>query len=168
MIQRVVRDIQKICTRHHESVLEPGSVLTGIMQSECRLCVFKGALNTVDGPKTTLCTGHKHSPRAETPPPRCHPRKKRSSVRLPFVLEEVSGQGSPCESLTAKTPSTKVKGSVACTTNEDSRQKSADSVTGLRHSQSFQRTRVQPRGQDAGTVWQRELLRPSAPRPCDL
>ena len=49
--------------------------------------------------------------------------KMRSSVRhLPFVLEEVSGQGFPCESLTAKTPSIWVKGSVAYTTNEDSRQ----------------------------------------------
>ena len=90
--ERVVRHIQKISTRHNKSTLEPSTGLTGIMPCETCLCVFKGALNTVDGPKTFLGTGHKNL--------------KRSSVRhLPFVLEEVSGQGFPCESLTAKTPS---------------------------------------------------------------
>ena len=84
--KRFVRDIQKICTRHFFCVLKPGSVLTGIMQSECRLCAFKGALNAVDGPKTTLCTGHKHlrhSPRAEIPPQRCHPSKNATFCTAP-------------------------------------------------------------------------------------
>ena len=153
--KRVVRDIQKICTRHFKSMLKPGAVLTGIMQCECRLRAFKGALNSVDGPKTTLCTGHKHlrhSPRAEIPPQRCHPRNMRSSVRhLPFVPEEVSGQGFPCESLTAKIPSKKVKGSVAYTINEDSRQSLLilSRACGIRRVSRGQECTTRPRGRSA-------------------
>ena len=125
--ERVVRHIQKICKRHFKSTLKPGSVLTGIMPCETCLCVFKSALNTVVGPKTTLGTGHKklrHSPRAEIPSQRCHPSqnaifctappfRSRGSVWSGFSVRVCHGQNSVDIS----------QWSVAYTTNEDSRQR---------------------------------------------
>ena len=92
-----------------KSTLKPGSVLTGIMPCESCLRAFKDALNTVDGPKTTLGTGHKnlwHSPRAEIPHSVATQAKNAIFCSAPpFRSRGGVWPGFSCESLTAKTPS---------------------------------------------------------------